>query len=179
MSKIRLYGDTSGYVDLTAPAVADNRSIDLPGVLDSKLDIAGGKILQVVSAIDDSGGTTSTTTTFIPTYTTATITPSNISSKILILAHGDCYMSVNESLYATIYRNGTTNIGGGQTSSLQSAWFNANRGLMPCSFNLVDSPNTVSPVTYTVYIRNGGQGTTGVVWADVSKGSITLLEVSG
>ena len=38
MSKIRLYGDTSGYVDISAPAVADNSSIELSTALASKAD---------------------------------------------------------------------------------------------------------------------------------------------
>lgn len=32
MSKIRIYGDTSGYVDVSAPAVADNSNIDITAI---------------------------------------------------------------------------------------------------------------------------------------------------
>lgn len=35
MSKIRLYGDTSGYVDLTAPAVADNSALSVGDIATS------------------------------------------------------------------------------------------------------------------------------------------------
>ena len=38
MSKIRIYGDTSGYVDVAAPATADNSTLDLSTVGNVKTD---------------------------------------------------------------------------------------------------------------------------------------------
>lgn len=38
MSKIRLYGDTSGYMDITVPATADNSAMDLSTVGDVRSD---------------------------------------------------------------------------------------------------------------------------------------------
>lgn len=40
MSKIRIYGDTSGYVDLTAPAVADNSALSVGDIATSS-DVSG------------------------------------------------------------------------------------------------------------------------------------------
>lgn len=45
MSKIRIYGDTSGYVDLTAPAVADNSALSVGDIAtESYADAAAAAI---------------------------------------------------------------------------------------------------------------------------------------
>lgn len=47
MSKIRIYGDTSGYVDLTAPAVADNSEIAIENLLSTSISSpVSGDILK-------------------------------------------------------------------------------------------------------------------------------------
>jgi hypothetical protein len=88
MSKIRIYGDTSGYVDLSAPAVADNRNIDIAGALDSKLDLAGGKILQIVRATDTTNRSTTSTSFVDVTGMSVTITPQKNDSAIIIIGTG-------------------------------------------------------------------------------------------
>lgn len=59
MSKIRLYGDTSGYVDLTAPAVADNSALSIGDIATSS-DIS--TLESNISTIDSQKADTSSPT---------------------------------------------------------------------------------------------------------------------
>ena len=47
MGAVKINGSTSGSTTITAPATGGDESIELSTVLDSKLPIAGGKILFI------------------------------------------------------------------------------------------------------------------------------------
>jgi hypothetical protein len=111
MSKIRLYGETSGYVELQAPDVAFDGTIVLPNdpsaiateafVGDSVAGLATESFVESsIAAIPDIPGigsnvvqgisTTPTginTSVFTDTSLTATITPSSATSKILVMVN--------------------------------------------------------------------------------------------
>ena len=57
---------------------------DLGDLLDAKLNLAGGKILQIVRATDSTNRST-TSTSFVDTDMTVTITPQKSTSAILLL----------------------------------------------------------------------------------------------
>lgn len=97
MSKLRLYGSTSGYNELTVPAVADNSEINLGNVLLpagtkqifvqssaptgwTKDTSHNDKAMRIVSGTAGSGGSDAFTTTFGSGKTTAahTLTESEI-----------------------------------------------------------------------------------------------------
>jgi len=91
MSKIRLYGSTSGYNELTVPAVADNSEINI-GVITvpsgtkqifvqssaptgwTKDTSHNDKAMRIVSGTAGSGGSDAFTTTFGSSKTTASHT---------------------------------------------------------------------------------------------------------
>jgi hypothetical protein len=135
MSKIRLYGATSGYIELAAPAVADDATLVLPTGADgfaseayvdtavaplastSYVDaaVAGvgplGKVLQVVSTTK-----TSTQTIANPGATvvdvsglSVSITPSSATSKVLVF--GYCSLTADNGYsngaYIVLYRDAT------------------------------------------------------------------------
>ena len=152
------------------PAISGAALTNLPG---------GGKILQVVAnhvtTTDNYNGTS-----FEATFLTGSITPSATSSKIWFLANcpvmkngydGNVqfkwYRKIGSGSfteYAVAGYTGDTNSTNWETSWLSS--------------NLLDSPNTTSQTTYTVYgttnsgnaVFNGPGDTTGV---------ITLMEIEG
>lgn len=76
-SKIRLYGSTSGYVELEAPAVAPDASLVLPSTF-------GGIGSNVVQTVKTDTFTTSSTSYTDLTGLTVTITPSSATAKVLI-----------------------------------------------------------------------------------------------
>ena len=136
---------------------------------------AGGKILQYVSATDDTERTT-TSTSYVTASNTLTlvITPSATSSKILIFGHWTGGSNGTGIRYnATVQRDisgGTSNVelgssGGGGLFSQEAAGSTAAEHVMACA--ITDSPSTTSECTYnfkfkvqsgTGYMNYGGYG---------------------
>ena len=163
MSKLRLNGSTSGYIELEAPAVADN------GVLTLPTGAAGfGKMLQVVHD-DKTGPQTSSLAagaTIEVNGLTASITPSSVDSKILVLVQmsissGDA--NADETIGVILKRNGTGiglgNAVGSRTPLTSATVGSTTQGMSYVGVNYLDSPNSISAVTYTVDMYNGSSGT--------------------
>jgi len=182
MSALRLTGSTSGYSELTPPAIAGDQTFTLPGTggtLD-RLNRAGN-ILQVVNATY-STQTTSSSSTFADTGLTATITPTSASSKVLVLVNQtgcgkettNTYLGLNLLRGSTIISNFERS--GGATSSVAINYFGA------CSACYLDSPATTSATTYKTQFAS--LANTATVYVQVSEGgtasmsTITLIEVA-
>ena len=151
---------------------------DLGDLLDAKLDLAGGKILQVVSAVLEGGSRSTSSSTYSDTLLSASITPSSDSSKILVLVHqaGCGKVSSNTRIRVKLLRD-STDIHTMSFSDADTASTSAN-AIGTISAAYLDSPSTTSSVTYktqfassantaSVFVNNGG-----------GSGSIVLLEVS-
>jgi hypothetical protein len=142
--------------------------------MDAKLNIAGGKVLQVVQATTDTQTDTSSAT-FVNTSLTATITPSSATSKVLIFY--SAYVAsatANTAGYSTIFRGTVsgTNLATDRFAGTQSAA--ANTRSQHCAFFL-DSPATTSATTYTIGFRGDG---TSISFNFASTAVIVLIEVS-
>lgn len=117
-----------------------------------------GRILQSVQTIFTSSVST-TSQSFVTTNHAVTITPSSTSSKILLLQSGNLFQTdefqpSNNGLL-TIYR-GFTNLAGGTSFFAQASSGYANSIYAPVSMSFLDSPNTTSAVTYTIFLRGAG-----------------------
>jgi hypothetical protein len=120
---------------------------------------AGGKILQVVQG---SGGadTSTTSTTFVATNQTVTITPSSASSRVLIIAFhvlirasGGAY-----SLASQVFRGNASGTGIGDAY----LFFTVNSGQYDTAVTQVaiDSPSTANAQLYTTCVRSNNAGIT-------------------
>ena len=141
---------------------------------------AAGRVRQTVTATFNARYTT-TSTSFVNTSITASITPSSASSKILILVStaGYIYNYGNEQ-NIDIY-NGTSSVTGSYRIN-KMLFATEGTGLEvwnPISVSVVDTPNTTSAVTYTVRQRctNGASAFVGLGSADTGSSSIILLEI--
>jgi len=135
---------------------------------------SGQTVLQVVSSTYTSAFATSSTS-FVSTGFSATITPQSTTSKILVLTVGGMVSTAaGATMRGTIYR-GSTNLGDSVRGLVE---FYASSILQsPASMGIVDSPATTSPTTYTIYAdTSGGTATWNV---DPCVGSIVLIEISG
>ena len=84
MGSVRLYGATSGYLELQAPDVSPYAALVLPST-------GFGKVLQVVRATDGTNRTTSSSTSVDVTGMSVTITPQKSTSTLIIMAFGSAY----------------------------------------------------------------------------------------
>jgi hypothetical protein len=181
MSILRLTGSTSGYSQITPPAIAGDQTFTLPstgGTLD-RLNRAGN-VLQVVNATYGTQ-TTSSSSTYADTGLTASITPASASSKILIVVnHASCGKeSSNTALLLRLLRGATELIVfekyGGYTNNTGSGWSGT------CGTCYLDSPATTSAVAYKTQLASSAN--TGTVYVQASSSgsptsTITLMEVA-
>ena len=139
----------------------------------------GGKVLQVVQSSLTSQSTSTTSTTFTSTGLNVNITPSSTSSKILIRYDLSNYsVSGNNNTTATLYRNGTTNLGDADWG-MSWGYTNTVHGY-PLGASFLDSPSSTSQLTYEVYILTNG----GTLWIGGGEGRdthnfITAMEIAG
>ena len=132
----------------------------------------GGKVLQVQN-MTTTTVTSTTSTGYVTTALTDTITPSSTSSKILVIATGNLNnQNVNQWTYATLVEDGlnlATSVG------MTGVYSNGGDIHAPCTMTFLASPNTTSSVTYDVRIKvTGGTGHWNQQGATQS---LTLIEI--
>ena len=202
MSSIVIKGNTSGQIELAAPAVAGTNTITLPASTGTVLtDTAPkvGNVIQVVQTVktDTASITSASTNTFVDLPgMSVVITPSSASSKILVLFTVSIGSS-NGTVHINLVRDATNiAVGGSSGSRLSStiAYRPASSPYAletaPLSYTFLDSPNSTSATTYKL------QGTLGSSYnntyyvnrsatdSDFDFGSrvtstITVMEVAG
>jgi hypothetical protein len=142
-------------------------------------DLRGAfRVLQVVQ-----GSTTSpidnSTTSFTDTGLTATITCQSTSNKVLILVqHGNNRKSADNAGNAMsmwLQRNGSNLV---QIASLAANTGTALDFRFPISAVYLDSPNSVSALTYKTQFANNVAASLVTVQQDSLRSTITLVEIS-
>lgn len=125
--------------------------------VDNILNTAGadnqGKILQVVNDTTPRARHSSTSTVFIDTGFSVTITPKFANSKILINVCGTGY-STTHYAYLDLYKNGVSlsgSGGGGNGLTGPQAYYTSAWAAITTFYE--DSPNTTSAVTYNIYAK--------------------------
>ena len=142
---------------------------------------SGGKVLQVLS-FPVNNGTTTSSTTYVATNITGSITPLFSNSKILIFVNSwIAWPNPSGQPVFTIYRGATnlaTNFSGSATYGFGGTYTSPTgsfEGMI--SANFLDSPATTSSTTYTVYGRADGGGTASY-GNSARVSTITLMEIA-
>jgi hypothetical protein len=203
MSSVVIAGNTSGTITLDAPNVAGTTVLTLPtangtvlttgstGQVINKASLPTGSVLQVVSVIKTNSFTTTSTSLVDITGLSVSITPTSVSSQILILVNvrgtssdatanaGDAgIVLVRNSTNIAVSTGGSSYNWMGQTSgrNIGSTAVQAS-----ASVSFLDSPATTSSITYkiqastaggTLFINRDQDGGNGSV------SSITLMEIA-
>jgi len=135
--------------------------------------LPAGSVLQVVSNFTK-GSIATTSTSFVSTGLTATITPTSTSSKVLVIVSvGSFYVSANNAL-ATVFRD-TTNIGD-SSAGLMQVYQNASYA--PATCQVLDAPASTSSLTYSVHFR-AVSGQSYISYPTYGHFTITLMEIAG
>ena len=178
MASIKLKGDTSGEVTISAPAVAGTNTLTIPAVtgniltdgaalpaIDGSALTGVGKVLQVLQAVKSDAFSTTSTSLVDVSGLSVSITPSSTSSKILV--HVDLFLSASYFVgHAQLVRNSTLiyradSAGNRPIDSITFAQNPSNDGIMQrSSIMYLDSPSTTSATTYKVQAstRKDGAG---------------------
>jgi len=140
---------------------------------------AQSKVLQVVG-VANSGLTTTTSSSYVTTGLTASISPLFSTSKVLVLvsaAFGYATSTAN-TLFATLYRN-STNLGGGAYNSFIDIYNGTSNTIyLPGSIIYLDSPSTTSSTSYTLYFQSYSGTDTARFNPNYQTSTITLMEIS-
>ena len=155
-SKIRLYGSTSGYVELEAPAVGDDGVLTLPTAADG-FGAAGIGSNVVETVKTDTFSTTSGTFVTV-TGLTATITPSSATAKVLIIAQVVIGEGKNDNDMGMVkVTRGGTDIYQGDAAGSRTRTVFGGYSRTPIADRInshsvvyLDSPATTSATTYEV-----------------------------
>ena len=165
--KVDQLQDSGGNAIITSDGAG---SITTPG-------ITTGKVLQVVSATDATGRST-TSTSYVTASNTlsVSVTPSSNSNKILVFGHSTLnIVGASKLAYLTVYRD-ATNIA---SANGFANHFSADGGEYSSNaFSFLDSPSSTSALTYQVYIK-AESGGTAIMNANATTSSITVMEISG
>jgi len=153
-------------------------------------NLPAGSVLQVVSVANNNYQEV-TSTTYTDTATTASITPSSTSSKILVVVTGNMTMiRAAQSIWgnARVYRDSTSNLVWesdyfGNISAGTDA-IGENKVANNIAVQVLDSPATTSSVTYTLQIAAGTTASDGRVrlnnsTSKTNASNITLMEIAG
>ncbi len=179
MASLVLTGDTSGQVTIAAPAVAGTTTLTLPALTGTILtNKTAGTVLQVVNATDSTQLSTSSTS-YVDTGLSASITPTSATSKILIFVEqtgvGKNAGDSSQRVALNILRNSTQivqfELGAGYTGSSVVNVFGGSGS------TYLDSPATTSSVTYKTQIK-GFAGVNVYANYDNCTSTITLMEIA-
>jgi hypothetical protein len=138
-----------------------------------------GSVLQVVQGTL-STETTTTSSSFVTTGVSASITPSSTSSKIVVfMALGDVGTSdASSGVSIALFRNDSqigNNLSARHCYVDTSATENYIINQWASCYH--DSPSSTSSLTYSIRFNNAGAGTVKVM-RDSTQGSIILMEIS-
>jgi len=168
-------------IPATAGSVSDSYIVSMAGSkltgtqVIPKATLPTGSILQVVSANLTATQISTTSTSFVTTNFSASITPSSATSKVYVVFMGE-NLNTSGAQYGmqTLYRN-STNLGGSEgmvQNNNNSAW-------LPFTISYVDSPATTSSTTYAIYQRTSSAGNAVYVgWGANAIHTFVLMEIS-
>ena len=160
----------------TIPATANVVASAITGTL-AGARLPTGSVLQVVM------GTTATfvitsSTSYVDTGLSATITPSSASSKVLALANvPDAHNNASANLlYLNLVRQSTQII----EFVAHGDYIGTGNSLVTYggSTSYLDSPNTTSAITYKVQFKVGNGGSQSL-FLNNGRGTIVLMEIAG
>jgi len=162
----KISGMSSSKLLGALPAIDGSSLTNLP---------AGGKVLQVINAVDTSETSTGSTS-MQDTGLTATITPSATSSKVLVSVGMNFGITGSSGGVGSRLMRGSTSIRGASEksdghgageSSYHEAWI---------AFDYLDTPNTTSATTYKMQFKSNNGGTV-FTSIDGNVSTITLMEI--
>jgi hypothetical protein len=134
---------------------------------------ASGKVLQVVQSTYDTQIST-TSTSYVTTNLTGTITPSSTSSKVLIFVSTNSQGPANQNNIITIFRGTVANTNLSADDAF--AQTSGAGGTQTATLLYLDSPSTTSAQTYTLGYKSSGGGT-GYLHVNSSVSVMILAEI--
>ena len=137
----------------------------------------GGKILQIQQMYEDGGDESTTSTSYVDSSITDSITCSATSSKVLglVTLNGHRSTVTNTNIIVNVERDigGSTTLMTTETLGIAHTY---NIHATVSHFTFLDSPSSTSAITYTVQYKVDNSNT-GHIHRDTARSSMILLEI--
>lgn len=149
---------------------------NVTNVAGSAIPYIPGTVVQVVQGTFETQFSTSSVTP-VATGLSVSITPKFATSKILVTVGAFLYQNTaGKYARGTVFRN-SINIGEGVNGNMAAVYNGGSDIVSHVSPQILDSPNTTSPVTYAWYILapNGG---TSFSPLSGNRNTITVMEIA-
>jgi hypothetical protein len=150
---------------------------ELGSTLGSKLDLAGGKILQIVRATDSTQRTTTSTSFVDVTGMSVTITPQKNDSAIIILA---CYLGIGSTTTGQVMNTQITDASNNAISGTETVRLGASNASFVNAYQTLvarDTPATINATTYKLRFSAPAGGTVELS-NNLATGQMYAIEVS-
>mgnify|MGYP000692212842 CR=1 FL=1 len=157
--------------------LADTNPIEVyDGSAWKQISATTGNILQVVSSSYNTTVTT-TSSSYVTSNLSATITPKSSTSKIFLVCSSVFqFSSGGLRVNSTIFRGGLAGTNLNSPYAFSTAYQANGETVLPFSITYLDSPATTSATSYTLAFNVSGG--TGYIHASGTKSSLTLIEVA-
>jgi hypothetical protein len=186
MASIKLTGDTSGEITISAPAVAGTNTISLPAESGNLLTSVTTGVCLGVSVATTNSTISTTNTSFTASGLQVTITPQTVNSKFLMITSGGNVFpnneqteihiihyvavggasasAINNSNPKGLIRNGL--VGTGEQKGMQST----------CTFY---DANTTSQLVFEPYFKSTNGSSTAYFNQGTVEVNLTVMEFAG
>jgi len=133
------------------------------------------RVLQVVQSADATTTLSSSTTTYVTTGVTLSITPQYTTSKILLVYSIQTYTNASTTGLGLQLRRGSTAV----VSDIDNCFGTASGVQIQSTMWGLDSPSTTSATTYTVFFnRSSGAGTANINASSAGVSRMFAMEIS-
>lgn len=139
----------------------------------STVQASSGVVLQVVQGTLSTATSTSSSS-FVTTGLTGTITPKFSTSKILIMLSAEMRSDANKWIQTQLFKNGSVLV----SISTGLHYVNGSTITTVLSYSYLDNPATTSATTYALYFNAQGGGTVACN-VDTGAATIILMEIAG
>jgi len=142
--------------------------------------LPSGSVLQVTQAAFTGSDIDTTSTSYVSTPVTHSITPASTSSKIFVMLSGGhlSYYAVGQLFIKVVRTIGATSTDVSSSTQWSRPHMGGNNYGNTSSGNYLDDPNTTSAVTYTVHIKTSN-GARLVLNNTSNLITMTLMEIAG
>jgi len=191
MSSVVISGDTSGAITLSAPSVAGTNTITLPANTGTVITTASsgqvipfgalptGSVLQVVQGTYNASTVSTSSTSYVTTNLTVSITPKFSTSKVLVITTGIFRKGATNGFGSSlaIYRDSTAVY----TGAYNELYGVSSENSAVATLNYLDSPASTSSIAYSLRFKTTSASNAQYFLPDAPNetGSIIVMEIAG
>jgi hypothetical protein len=157
------------------PLTTNYDGTQLSTTFGSKLNIAGGKILQIVRATDSTDRTT-TSASLVDASISVTITPQINTSAVLLIYTARVQVASTDQIRLVITDNSNNTISGSENHSFGAASGGLTQS--PVALIAYATPATINATTYKVRFASNNLGLTQTLLNSAATGQLYAIEVS-